>query len=548
MNKKLVFAIIILLNLFNYMEQENQKISKSVAKLVEVFKPAETEEKEVVITKIKVSEMVSKVAFFYEKIRNVIDYREDYLLRKSAIERMLKRRLSNGSSIQEIAKGLVLELIRGRYLPNNTIPEAKINEVRKILDKYMLLQNIVLANKTGKKSSEIFDWIVSVAACEIEECLIPPTKDEALVGAMYEVIKPKLVLKDKTISEEERDVQLYICIRKAFLKSDQATLSYKLLKLYYPDWPEAPENLIKGIAHNFGQIRNTIEKQLNNPLQKRLMPLCKKYAVLFMILRDVLGEEPERNEEILQNEEEFEEKIKEAYKKRYRKARTVLRRSAVRSILYIFITKMVLAILIELPIDLILQESLNYLSLGINILFPVFLMFLVALFIKLPSKKNFEAVVNGIKAIVYENVELSHKIKPVKSRGKFLSGLFYFIYSITFLISFGLIIFILYKLEFNIVSGIIFIFFLTLVSFFGIRIRQSARELVVIKKEGALNFLIDFFSLPIVRVGKWLSEKLSKINVFVYIMDFIIEAPFKTFIEIFEEWTSFVKEKKEEIF
>ncbi len=31
------------------------------------------------------------------------------------------------------------------------------------------------------------------------------------------------------------------------------------------------------------------------------------------------------------------------------------------------------------------------------------------------------------------------------------------------------------------------------------------------------------------------------------ILDFIIEAPLKSIIGVFEEWTSFIKEKKEEI-
>jgi hypothetical protein len=30
-------------------------------------------------------------------------------------------------------------------------------------------------------------------------------------------------------------------------------------------------------------------------------------------------------------------------------------------------------------------------------------------------------------------------------------------------------------------------------------------------------------------------------------MDFIIESPFKVFVEIAEDWTKYVKEKKEEI-
>ena len=68
------------------------------------------------------------------------------------------------------------------------------------------------------------------------------------------------------------------------------------------------------------------------------------------------------------------------------------------------------------------------------------------------------------------------------------------------------------------------------------------------KKENPLVFLINLFTLPFLRVGHWMSEKFSKINVFVFILDFIIEAPFKIFLEVIEDWIAFLKEKREEIY
>jgi len=53
--------------------------------------------------------------------------------------------------------------------------------------------------------------------------------------------------------------------------------------------------------------------------------------------------------------------------------------------------------------------------------------------------------------------------------------------------------------------------------------------------------------VPIISVGKWLSEKFSQVNIFVFILDFIIEAPFKIIIEITEDWAKYVKERKDDI-
>lgn len=89
---------------------------------------------------------------------------------------------------------------------------------------------------------------------------------------------------------------------------------------------------------------------------------------------------------------------------------------------------------------------------------------------------------------------------------------------------------------------------MALVSFFSIRIRKSTRDLIVVDpKENIISLFSDFFYTPIIAAGKWISEKFSRINVFVFIFDFIIEAPFKIFIEIAEEWTKYVKERREDI-
>jgi hypothetical protein len=103
-------------------------------------------------------------------------------------------------------------------------------------------------------------------------------------------------------------------------------------------------------------------------------------------------------------------------------------------------------------------------------------------------------------------------------------------------------------INFNWVSIIIFLFFLAFVSFFSVRVKKNIKELIVAeKKDNLADFLFNFFYMPIVATGRWLSNKASKVNIFMFIMDFIIEAPFKVFVEIAEDWTKYVKEKKEEI-
>ena len=132
-------------------------------------------------------------------------------------------------------------------------------------------------------------------------------------------------------------------------------------------------------------------------------------------------------------------------------------------------------------------------------------------------------------------------------RRPILTAIFSVFYLATFLLSFGLIAYVLTALHFNIASQIIFVFFVTLVSFFAYRIRTSAKEYEMVDREGFISPLVDFFFLPILRVGHWLSREIAKINIFIFLFDFILEAPLKVIFEVAEEWIRFIRTKKEEI-
>ena len=90
-------------------------------------------------------------------------------------------------------------------------------------------------------------------------------------------------------------------------------------------------------------------------------------------------------------------------------------------------------------------------------------------------------------------------------------------------------------------------FFVTLVSFFAYRIRVSAKEYEMTDRDGFFGPLVDFFFLPVLRVGHWLSGEIAKINIFIFLFDFILEAPLKVIFEVAEEWIRFIRTKKEEI-
>ena len=134
-----------------------------------------------------------------------------------------------------------------------------------------------------------------------------------------------------------------------------------------------------------------------------------------------------------------------------------------------------------------------------------------------------------------------------QTKKSFLNKFFNFLWGATFIVSFGAIIFILSKLHFNIVSMGIFAFFLAIVTFLAYRIRITAREYNVEDRQGLLTPLIDFFFMPFARIGRYLTEGISQINILIFIIDFAIETPFKVILEFFEKWFFFLHTKREDL-
>ena len=510
--------------------------------------------------KIRVSDLISKMAFYYEKIRNSVDYKEEHLLRKNAIERILRRQIVIEGAIsikkiksEEIARHLLNELIRAAYLPNNQIPETKIDEIGAVINKYLILKNQVflLLKKQREERGEVVKWIIQLAACEIEERLGRSRVDTTVIDYTYKILLKNIKLPDNLLYEKDKEIQIFIGIHRNLLKFDRDMVGFILLKYFCGNWAEAAEDEIARTAANILPLYRAIQEQTDHPLANQLNRIISRYTVFFSILTDVIREDPRGvYDNFRKDPKAFPRQIKQICEKRYRKSRAKLWRAAARSIIYIFITKSIFAILLEVPATRWFGEEINAFSLAVNISFPAVLLFLIVLFTRLPSEDNSAKIVEGIHEIVFDEHERAEPFrlgKPAK-RGKVLGAVFGLMYAITFFLSFGLVVWGLNVLRFSPVSIVIFLFFLAFVSFFSIRIRKNARDLIIVPpKENILNLFSDFLYVPIVAAGKWMSEKFSRVNIFVFFLDFIIEAPFKVFVEIAEEWTKYVRERKEEI-
>jgi len=512
------------------------------------------------ISTIHVDEVASRVAGFYEKIKGVIDWREEHLLRKRAIERSLKRRIVFGQEKKEgMGESLSYELIRGGHFPNDTIPESKIEIIQNLLNKYFyILENS--PDRPEKEKKELQDWLIEIASYELEKTFSPPIREEVLTEYMFGIMKEQIKIKEGTISiagitvekmtENEKNIQIYIAVQKALFKMDESIIGYNLLEKQYPEWVELSSSspLLLEITQNIYSFKRKIEKALHHPLAEKFYHICENQDTPYLILGDIITENPMKVKENLEKPEILEQLIKKSYNKRVDKLKGVMKRAAIYTTLSIFITKIALALSVEIPFDKFITGEFNYLSLGINILFPPFLMFLLVASVRPPKKENLQRVIMKVmKLVLVREKKDIYEIKIPRKRGKILNAIILAIYSLAFIFSFGIIILVLQKLDFGTLSILIFLFFVSMISFFGVRIRERGKELIIEKeKETFSRTIFDFFTLPIVRMGRWLSRRWAKLNI-ALIIAALIDMPFLSFVKFLEQWRYFLKEKKEEI-
>lgn len=496
---------------------------------------------------LTVSETVSAAASVYETIRNSLEYDEEHLLRRNAIRRILKRKLGEVESAA-LAADLLRELIWARYLPNKSIPESKIGTLAAILDKYQPL--FAAATHTTKEGQRSHDWLLDVVSTEVEYVMSPPIVDEAVASFAYAELKQRLSWNSDVIGEQDRDLQLYIAVHRAVLKSNLATLRFRVFALFHPEWTTGGKKTTGG-PEDLSRAIDQVERAIQHPGQDALYMIVRRHAIVFHVIRDAAEENPKKFAGYVaaRNTGEIDSRISLFAYNRYDRFKARLRNSVVRAVLFLFITKMALALIIEFPYERLVLKTTNMTPLLVNIIFHPTLLGIIGLTARIPEAANTEAIIREAHAFlgIGDDVGFTYKMRRPWSRGT-LGVVFNAIYAVMFLFTITVIATILHSFEFNGLSIFFFVFFLSLVTFFGLKIRNTRRELMVVEtRVGIVGTIADILFLPMIRAGRWVALRAPRVNVFIFFFDFIVEAPFKAAISMVEGWLAFLREKKEEI-
>lgn len=498
---------------------------------------------------IEVSKTVSFFAIAYEKIRNVIEFKDDHIIRRNAINRIVRRRLAFNPSLTNESLSIAKEIVWAGYVSTNRIPEQKIDRLDKIIRWYIGLRDEIVKAQTSTRRSYYVHFVYDLLVSQIEELFAEKEFSirKFFTFYIYQVLNPQIEIQG--LDESEKNLYFYIATEKVLLKSDVPYLRFHLMKLISEQLLRvSPESFDENIEQ-FKRAFSYIDSKIEQPINQKVIQYLRNQRPAFLIFQEFIMRHQGKLAEIMDNPEKFKGSIEAICRDKYENAKEKLRRAGFRSIIYIFLTKMMFVLAAEYPLMLRLGEEIDYMTLGINALFPVLLMVAFVALVEVPDDENTARIYEKIKAFVYgEKMQIAvFRDRKKAKRGFIAQVLFWLFYVVTFGTTFYSIDIILDMLNFQLMSKVIFFFFVTAVCFFGYRVRQIAVEYIIKEKDSVLTPVFDFFMIPLVSVGKWLSSEISKINVLIFVFDFLIEAPFKVLFEVIEEWIGFLKHRKQEM-
>lgn len=475
--------------------------------------------------------VIGVLARVYERARNALEYRADHLVRRAAVERILKRQLVFRQDPAKVAEELMVELRWAKYLTPVEMEQITEDMLARILFKYL----------GSPTAAEIpFDWLVGVISAEIEEKFNLNTDYRKFTNFAFQAIKQKVILKPVLNLE----LILFVAVDRIYTQSDEAQVAYHIIKLLDPKWSEQQADT-QGILAEAHKLYN---EATNSKSMGKLSRFVRRQSPPLVLLRDIYFSAPADFAALTAGEKsKFLEKATDVLSVQLGFTKTAIKTAAIRSIVYVFLTKVIVGLLVEVPVDRLMLGHVDYLSLSINLVFPPILMWLMSSRIALPGEASRAALMDKSWQIMSDFGSLAHDrdvlAEPTKPVWMGWYGVFSVLYTAVFLAVFTLIIKFLIFINFSLASMAMFIFFLTVVAFFAFRIRQTA-QMYSYRNETGLG---DTVMLPLLAVGAIFNSGLVHLNFLAFIFDFVLEAPYKVILRFLDSWVQFLSAKKEEV-
>jgi hypothetical protein len=257
---------------------------------------------------------------------------------------------------------------------------------------------------------------------------------------------------------------------------------------------------------------------------------------------------PEKIEETLSNKASLFKTIEIVYKRRLSTLKQRLYRSAVYSTLSIFVAGIVSFALFEGPVAELVGDGFSWFALFVDLAVPSAMMFLLVITIKPPGPDNLKRVKEEIQKILYKLDEPEvYEINFAKKQNWLVHTFFSLISLIGGAIG-AYAVFLIFK-----IAGVpwtsIYIdtINVAMVVFAAMVIRHKAQELTIQDSGGVLTMMLDFFYLPLAKLGQWFSQKWKEYNIVSVFFSALIDAPFSMVVGLIEDWRAFLRDRRSQI-
>lgn len=473
----------------------------------------------------------------YEQLRNAAENTEEHLLLQKAVRRFYRQLFvtRDESLIARSGNELAVELTLAGYVPNDTLTLAQVEQISALATKYYDAY-VKLLKHRSLPLTHVTKWTLDVMAVEVESILGDHGKEQVFIEFAYAELSS--MMDGKAIFDRPIDnfgAALYVAIHQTLLKSNPPVIRAALLRRY---------NVSIDDLDAYAAFNTQLDELIDSDITDKLTHIIDRQGAPLRILRRMIDEEDDLST-LLANRVAFLDRYEKQVEIEYDRVARRINRAIVRSIIFLIITKFIIGIAIEVPYDYWAHGEIIWLPLIINLFFPPVYMFALKATHRLPGYANTQALVDRIDGMLFGQAPVT---LDTRARRVGTSAAFSVLYVVTSLVIMGAVMYGLLLLNFSLVHIAIFFIFLSAASFLGFRLSRLIRELEIVRSaQSGMTFIRDLLYLPFVVVGRWMSDKYSKVNVVTIVLDMMIELPLKTVLRLVRQWGAFIDERKDQI-
>lgn len=474
----------------------------------------------------------------YEHFRNAAEYAEGHLALQRAIKRFYKRTLFIVKRKPEhIGHELLVELVLAGYIPDGSYGAQAAAAISQLATEHLAIYDQLRQTHVPYKQAR--GWVLAILSVRTRDLLSPHTYDLALVSFAYDYFlqhlpKEQLVrsAKDAAVYEDA----LYIAVHQMLLKSDPDVVRTDLLHA---------QGQTAADTNHYRAWNRHVEELYAAGLTLRLKRMMQKSGAPFHILR-ALAANNDALPDILPHRDQLLQAFNHQLSLEYRSTARRLNNGIIKSIIFLFLTKVTIGIAVEVPFDHAVYGHIILMPLAINLLFPPLYMASIRLGLAMPSAQSAQATTDFMDRLLYTEQQpppmLPKRMTPYPLFARLL-------YSALALIPFAITVLLLERLHFNPLQMVIFFIFFSTASFLGFHLSNMIRDLTITTLDTRLFAIFrDLFYLPFIMLGQWLTSKYSKVNIVGEFLDLVIELPLKTVISMIRQSIRFLNEKHQELY